>query len=732
MILRTKPSGFFGSRRAGAGYTPGGERRCPDPGGLSGAHFAAGVVRSGILLAAALFFGIIGGIAGWSQIAAQVPAIPAASPAAILNPAPLQATQAPPEPDAGSLTQWIGLPVRRISIEGVSTSRLAPLVGHLAQAEGTPLSSEDLKKSLRQLFATGLWETIEVQGSRLEDGVALVFRGAPRTFIGTVSVDGARGATVNTQLQRASQLTAGTRFTQAKMAQALEQMRTTLAQNGFHEPVITQALTPHPGEQLVDIAFHVVSGPQARVGAVQVTGDAGMSVDEFRHYAHLRTGAHVDHDTANRALAGVLKHYQRQERLEAEIKLVSEQYDADAKRSNFHFSAGQGPQVKVRVEGAGISAERIKHVIPIFEEGTVDDDLLNEGNRRLRDYYQRQGYFDVKVDHEQQAASAGQVVILYKVLLGPRRRVERVSIAGNHYFDTATLKELLSVHAADTLDRHGAYSQALVSSDESALQAVYQNNGFSKVKITPETSTPETALADNNAPENSARLPKTATTAPLTVVYRIEEGEQLHVGTVRIEGTEHVDAASLTPLLNTTAGQLLSPQNLAGDRDALLTALMSRGFNTDQVRVEVVQQIETTDPSKVDVVFHITEGQQIFVRKVLLTGLNYTRPDTVARAITLHPGDPLNQTALMDTQRNLYDFALFNEVDTAVENPLGAEPWKTVLLQAVEARRWALTYGFGFEVQTGTPQYNCGGIIASGATCNPEGKTGVSPRVLAD
>src|ERR1035438_4005967 len=27
---------------------------------------------------------------------------------------------------------------------------------------------------------------------------------------------------------------------------------------------------------------------------------------------------------------------------------------------------------------------------------------------------------------------------------------------------------------------------------------------------------------------------------------------------------------------------------------------------------------------------------------------------------------------------------------------------------------------------------NCGGIIASGATCNPEGKTGVSPRVIAD
>jgi outer membrane protein assembly factor BamA len=191
-----------------------------------------------------------------------------------------------------------------------------------------------------------------------------------------------------------------------------------------------------------------------------------------------------------------------------------------------------------------------------------------------------------------------------------------------------------------------------------------------------------------------------------------------------------VDAAKLTPQLNTVAGQPLSPQNLAGDRDALLTDYMSRGF--DQVKVEVTQQIEPGDVKKVDVAFHITEGQQVFVRKVLLTGLHYTRPDTVAKAITLHAGDPLNETALMETQRNLYDFALFNEIDTAVENPSGGETYKTVLLHAVEARRWVLTYGGGFEAQTGTPQYNCGGIVASGKVCNPNGKTGVSPRVLAD
>jgi outer membrane protein assembly complex protein YaeT len=671
-----------------------------------------------------------GGIGGWSQD--QDRASGAGAEAG-------QAAQAPSD----SLTQWEGLPVRSISFDGVSAARLAPLPGHLAQAVGEPLSQEELKKSLRQLFSTGLFETLAVGGKREANGVALIFRGQPCSFIGKVSVEGVKNATVDTQLEQASQLAPGARFTPASLSQAIEQMRALLAQDGFHEPVMTQTLTAHPEEQLVDIAFHVVSGPQARVGAVAVTGDTGMSVEDFRRSAHLEAGVRVGRESVSRALAGVLKVYRREQRLEAEIKLESQQYDARSHEVNFRFSANRGPVVKLLVEGASISPARLKRLIPIFEEGSVDEDLLNEGNRRLRDYYQRLGYFNVKVEHELQSATDGQVTIHYEVRLGARRRVQRVAVEGNRYFDSATLKDLLSVHAADAFDHHGIYSQTLVAADVSALQAVYQNNGFSKVSVTPAISAAGAGRGDAQPVAGASAQPEGSTeaagdkssppggkTAPLTVVYRIDEGPQLRVGTVRIEGNEHVDAAKLVPQLNTAAGQPLSPQNLAGDRDALMTGYLSRGF--DQVRVEVAQQIEPGGANKVDVVFHVTEGRQIFVRKVLLSGLHYTHPATVAKAITLHPGDPLNETALQETQRNLYDFALFSEIDTAIENPSGSEAYKNVLLQTTEAQRWALTYGFGLEAQTGTPQYNCGGIIASGAKCSPNGKTGVSPRILGD
>lgn len=615
------------------------------------------------------------------------------------------------------MDQTQGQIVRQIRFEGVAGERLAGLKASLPQTEGAPLDREKVAASLRELFATGLFDSVEALSEADGGGVDLIFQGTPRMFIGTVTVSGAKGATVNTQLEHVTRLNPGARFTQAKVEAALSAMRDVLAENGYNEAVIHHDLTQHAEQQLTDIAFQVTSGPRAHIGTVEVTGDSGLSVEEFRRLGHLRAGGFVDRDTASRALAGVLKYYRRQKRLEADVKLESQQYANH--HVNYRFSATQGPAVKVVVEGANLEQDQIKRLIPIFEEGTVDEDLLNEGNRRIRDHLQSLGYFDTHVDHQTSSPGAGQVLIAFNVALGTRRKVERVTVDGNHYFDSATLEGLLGVHAASALDRHGDYSQALVSADVAVLEGVYRNNGFSDVKVTPEARV-EAAPVAAPTPQASA--------GQLIVVYHIAEGRQQRVGSLRFEGNEHVDAATLAPLVNTEAGQLLSPRNLAGDRDTLATEYMSRGF--EQVRVDVEETTSPTDPDKADVVFRITEGPQIFVRNVLLTGLHYTRPTTVASAITLHPGDPLSQTELQQTQRNLYDYALFNEINVAVQNPNGGEHEKTVLLQATEARRWTFTYGGGFEVQTGTPVSGCQGSSAAGVTCTPQGKTGISPRVV--
>ena len=56
-----------------------------------------------------------------------------------------------------------------------------------------------------------------------------------------------------------------------------------------------------------------------------------------------------------------------------------------------------GPRVVVQVLGDGISFHTLKALLPVYEEGAVEPELVREGARNLQDYFQGRGFFEVQV-----------------------------------------------------------------------------------------------------------------------------------------------------------------------------------------------------------------------------------------------------------------------------------------------------------------------------------------------
>ena len=628
-----------------------------------------------------------------------------------------------PVPNSPDLDGWAGLPVEAIRFEGVSQDTLDPLPVQLEQQPNTPLDPAKMRASLRRLYATGLYRTISVDGQRQGEGVVLIFKGTPTLFLGRILVRGVKNSRLNTQLSYSTRLNPGTPCTEQKLDRAEKLLQQTLQQNGYYQGKIVRHTAIDSTNSEVDVQFNVSTGRQARVGDVAVEGDSGMTVPAFRKRAKLKAGSKVNLDTVSHALTSLRKHYQKQQRLEANVSLASSQYQKPANHLNYSFDADRGPIVKIVVEGAKLSNGKVKNLVPVYSEGTLDEDLLNEGSKRIRDYYQREGYFNVKVTHTT-VAKDGVTHITYNVSLGARDRIEAVNIAGNGYFGAWLLRERISVEPASFLVPHGIYSQALQEADVNAITALYQSNGFNDVKVTPEV-------------REAAKQPKKGETS-LIVTYRIVEGPQQRVGDYRIDGVSPAQLAAIQPRLTLLPGQPYSGSNLAQDRDTVAGYFLDNGY--DHANVTLQQSPSPRDPSLIDITMHVVPGDQIFVRKVLTSGLKYTRPSTVRHYILVHPGDPLDQSKLLESQRNLYNLTLFNQVTTAVENPEGEEPRKNVLVQFDEARRWDVTYGGGFQAQTGTPSTNCPnplslialGINPNTYSCSPNGKFGVSALVELD
>jgi outer membrane protein assembly factor BamA len=185
---------------------------------------------------------------------------------------------------------------------------------------------------------------------------------------------------------------------------------------------------------------------------------------------------------------------------------------------------------------------------------------------------------------------------------------------------------------------------------------------------------------------------------------------------------------AIKALLSAETGQPFSLLTLSNDRDAVLSYYLAHGF--DLAQVEIQQQPDPNNKDRINVGLAVSEGHEVTIDHVLLSGLVHTKEAIVQQQMLVHAEDPLNQSALLQTQRNLYNLALFNEVNTAIQNPTGNAPSKNVLVQLTEAKRWDVTYGFGFEAQTGTPGVVPGGM--QGHTAAQNGKAGVSPRGAID
>ena len=606
-----------------------------------------------------------------------------------------------PSSSKPGISGYEGKIVKAVELPGVTERDRPHLVDLLPQKAGSPLDRGHVRDSIRVLFATGRFADIQAEVTPSGDGVILTFAISANYFIGAVEVEGAPTRPSANQIVNASKFQLGELYTQEKLDRALENVRQLMQENGYYKARVTAESTSNATNQQVDILFHIDPGTPAHVGEVKVTGTSGLSSGYVQGVAHLNSGDRITAAKVSDSLQRLRKKFQKQNRALAQVSIADQTYRPERNAVDFTFQIDPGPIVVIFARGFHISKRVLKKEIPVYEENAVDDDLLNEGKRNLADYLQTKGYFDAKVDMKKES-DAKMLRVIYDIDPGPVHRLALVEITGNKQFlDAAKLRSYLQIQPAGRFS-HGRYSQTLLRSDVATLENLYKSNGFRAVKI-------ESNVDDNYRGKSNV----------LVVKIQIDEGIQTRFGDVRLVGIQKVKSTEI-PELTAQSNQPYSEQDLANDRERILSYYFDHGF--PNASLEITTAHSPSDPNREDVIYTVQEGDHFTVDQVMVAGLEHTHDFVVQRDLQVHPGDPLSQRDVLNTQTRLYDLGIFSQVDTGVQNPDGADPQKNVLIQVREAKRYTFTYGLGFEFQTGQP---------AGSSA-PQGQTGVSPRVEFD
>ena len=117
-----------------------------------------------------------------------------------------------------SVWDWKGLRVDKIEFEGVTFEATDMLPKELAQKVGTPLDPEQVRASLRRLFASGRYRDISVRGVRQGDAVTLIFAGVARYYVGRVTIMGVKNDRLASLLEFATKLSPGAAFNESQIA----------------------------------------------------------------------------------------------------------------------------------------------------------------------------------------------------------------------------------------------------------------------------------------------------------------------------------------------------------------------------------------------------------------------------------------------------------------------------------------------------------------------------------
>ena len=605
---------------------------------------------------------------------------------------------AEPSSTLTSMTAYAGRIVQSIELPGVPDSE--HLLQMLPQKSGEPLERDQVRESIRVLYATGRFSDIQAEVSPSGSAVRLTFTTSFNFFVGAVDVEGAPSHPNYNQIVNASKFQLGELHTLDKLDRALRNIRQLMQENGYYRARVTAESTSNAATQQVNILFHITPGEPAHVGEVKATGLSAFSHEQLQNIARMHTGDRITAARITNSLQRLRKKFQKQHRILAQASISEQKYNPSSNAVDYTYLIEPGPVVVIYTQGFHIGRGVLKREIPVYEENALDDDLLNEGQRNLLDYLQSRGHFDATVEFRKETAP-DTLRVIYRIDPGAVHKFDLIDITGNKYFSRQMLRVRLRIQPATRFLSHGRYSGALLKSDVANLQAMYISNGFRQAKI-------QTRVDDNyrGAPNH------------LAVHIQIDEGPQTLVGAFLIVGNQKIDAHAF-PELNTSAGQPYSEQNLANDRESILSYYFNHGFSN--ATLDITTKPSANPRDREDVTYTILEGEQFFVNRVLVGGLDHTRDYVVQREIQVTAGMPLSQQDLLDTQSKLYDLGIFSQVDTAVQNPDGSDPKKNVLIQAQEAKRYTFTYGIGLEFETGLP---------SGT--NPGGSTGVSPRVGFD
>lgn len=596
-----------------------------------------------------------------------------------------------------------------------------------ADTVGSEYSAVRIRESIESLHNTGRVVSVVVNAREDgPDGVILRYSIKLQTQADRVAIQ--IGSTIGTPVKeqdllfKLNLLNPGATINDQALRDNANLILEYLRDLGYFNAEVSFKTQPLAGQNRVGVTFVVAPNAQAQVGAFKINIE-GYDSTKFLPQLRLKPGEPYTREYLQKDIEKIREVLKKDDFLAPELNEPRPVFDSEKNLISIELTGKAGPKVSVIVDtkkekvGNATSAK----LLPVKRDGTLDYSAIVEGERRLENYYQEQGYFfaDVtpvcSVTPPLTEAEGGEnnnteflcstlsstelmgrsVELKYRVDLNRRLKLIDIRIRGTNELTVEDVRTVLESQTANILGvvplfgyGRGYTSQRILEEDTATILSLMREFGYRDARV--RVNQGVSATGDN-----------------LIITFVVDEGPPTVVSDVDITGNKEAAKDMLLAELPAIIGKNYSRSRIRNAERKLAQFYSEEGYFDARITSSLIEGPgdPNTDQKLVKVVFNVeNEGKRVFIGRILVTGNQKTTEQAILRSVTLRANAPLRSRDIYTSEQNLYASDAFSNVEIKAQ-PAGEKPDGTrirdVIISVSEQAPRLAQYGGGYSTDFG-------------------------------
>jgi outer membrane protein insertion porin family len=300
---------------------------------------------------------------------------------------------------------------------------------------------------------------------------------------------------------------------------------------------------------------------------------------------------------------------------------------------------------------------------------------VQKARERAKEYYEEEGYFEVKITTETSKFGEGDVRVTFRITEGRRITIDSIVIKGNAGLTAKQIKAVMATREREYFILRGTVQRQKLEEDIERILQLYADHGYVQARVE----------------SHDVAVDRARARATITIV--VVEGPQFKVGTVTITGVSAVPLSEVQRQVLLKPGGIFSRDKLRLSVESITRLYSTIGRASVNVEPDVVQD---TQARVVNVTLQINEGPDVFVERINISGNSRSQEKVLRREIPFAEGDLFTITKLDRARQRLNNLGFFETV--RVSTAPGSDRSKIVVnIEVVEKPTGQFSIGGGFS-----------------------------------